>query len=237
MNLFTCVDELVKNAVKANYKFLLIYEKLHERVRESYPGFTDKQISDEISGILKIKESFDHIAVDILHEYNLSEQVRIILNQEAKLLNIKNKAYAETRKFTPEEKKQISEFKEINRIKALVKKMNIRIILKMETDGDFFYIEVTNTAPILTVDLNRIFEKREEYRRLKNDDREHEFFINNLDTSESGFGLGYATIDSVLYKLGLDPVRSLTIISAIDTTVLLSLPIDKLKSDPDGITV
>ena len=90
MNLFTCVDELVKNAVKANYKFLLIHEKINEKLKETYPGFTDEQISDEIKGIIKIKESFDHIAGDILNEHHLSARVREILNEESKLLNIKN---------------------------------------------------------------------------------------------------------------------------------------------------
>ena len=86
-------------------------------------------------------------------------------------------------------------------------------------------MEVTNSSPILESDLRRIYEKRDEFRKCREEDRQQEFFLNNLDTSESGFGLGYATIDSYLTDLGLEPYSTIQIIAAADTTVILSLPI------------
>ena len=61
------------------------------------------------------------------------------------------------------------------------------------------------------------------------EEKEHEFFINNIDTSDSGFGLGYAKIDSFLSNMGLVPESSITIISANNTTALLALPLENLR--------
>ena len=70
---------------------------------------------------------------------------------------------------------------------------------------------------------------RDEYRKYKDAGKEYEFFINNIDTSESGFGLGYAKIDSHLSSMGLDVQSAITIISANNTTAMLSLPLATLK--------
>jgi hypothetical protein len=106
-----------------------------------------------------------------------------------------------------------------------MKKNNIKIIIQVQADNNYLYFEVTNTAPILTKDLNRIYTIRDTFNTYRDEGREQEFFINNLDTSEGGFGLGYATIDCILNDWELDPFRALSIISSINTTVLLSLPI------------
>lgn len=234
MNLFTCVDELIKNAVKANYKFILIHDEIFSRMNESYKNFSPNDIEVEIKDLLKIQESFDHMAGDILSEKNLSYDVRQILNEESRVLNIKNRAYKEGRNLTDSERNEIASYEGICAMKSRGKDLGVKIILKIQANTDYFYIEVTNTAPILTSDLNRIYAKRDEYRKYRDQGKECEFFVNNLDTSESGFGLGYATIDSILYNWGLDPERALTIISSIDTTILLSLPIDELKKESQG---
>ncbi len=77
--------------------------------------------------------------------------------------------------------------------------------------------------------MRRIYAKRDEFKLCVEENRQQEFFLNNLDTSESGFGLGYATIDSYLSDIGLVPYNTIQIIAAMDTTVILSLPIEKLK--------
>ena len=227
--LFSCVDELVKNAVKANYKFIIIFDEIYKNMRENYPEKTSEEIKKEISDILKVQESFDHMANEILKEKNVSTEVREILNEEAKLLSIKDKAYKDKREYSTEEKEAVKKLKKLDTMKKRVIEEDIKIILKMQINDDYIYIEVTNTAPIITRDLNRIYKKRDEYKKYRDEAREHEFFVNNLDTSESGFGLGYATIDSILCDWGLDPDRAATIISAIDTTVLLSIPVTQLK--------
>ncbi len=230
-NLFSCVDELVKNAVKANYKFLLIRDRIYRQLSEEYPDKPGTDIASEINDIVKVQESFDHIAKDIINTGNISHLVREILNEEAKYLNIKNRAYRENRNYTDEEQNVITSLKLLNSIKKKIRENGIRIILKIEADEDFIYIEVTNTAPILSADLHRIHEKRDELKKYRDRGEEHLFFINNLDTTESGFGLGYAKIDMILHDWGLEPQRAAAIISSIDTTVMLTLPVAQLRRE------
>jgi hypothetical protein len=227
--LFACVDELIKNAVKANYKFLLLKEKIAHQFMQLWPDKSHIDIEEDIRDIIKMPESFNRVAGEVLKNEDISGTVREILNQESKLLGIKNRAYSEKRRYTAEELNALSGLEKINDIRKKIRNNDIRILLRIQADNDFLYIEITNTAPILAKDLVRIHEKREEYRRCRDEGREHEFFINNIDTSESGFGLGYAKIDSILADWGLADERAITIISAINTTVMLTLPVDHLK--------
>lgn len=228
--LFSCVDEVIKNAVKANYKFVLVRDRIRDRLMEQHPALTGTEIEHEIQGILRVQESYDYIAEDILMEEDISGAVRRILDQEAKLLTIKNRCYQEKRTYNENEKTAIHGLTDLNRMRKRIRETGIKIILKVSADNDFVYIEITNTAPILTRDLNRIYLKREEHLHCKNEGREYEFFVNNLDTSDSGFGLGYAKIDSILASWGLDTERAARIISSIDTTVMITLPIEDLRS-------
>ena len=227
--LFACVDELIKNAVKANYKFLLVREQIADRLREQWPEKSHADIDEDIRDVIKTPESFNDFAGEVLDQHDISARVREILNQESKLLGIKNRAYAENRHYTEDEIAMLRGLDKINEIRKKIREQDIRILLRIQADDDFLYIEITNTAPILAKDLVRIHEKRDEYRRYKDEGREHEFFIHNIDTSESGFGLGYAKIDSILADWGLADERAITIISAINTTVMLTLPVDLLK--------
>ncbi len=230
-NLLSCVDEIIKNAVKANYKYLLIIDELFSRLQKQNPDKSPEEIKDQLQDVLKNQQSYNTYANEIAKECNISAHVREILNEEAKYLRIKNRVYEQKRDFSREEIAEIKTLRGLNRIRFELKENDIKIILKIQSDSDFIYVEVTNTAPIMTKDLDRIYEKREEYQKYKEKGIEHEFFINNLDTSESGFGLGYATIDSFLSDWGLESVRALTLISSIDTTVLLTLPIDQISTN------
>lgn len=227
--LFACVDELIKNAVKANYKFLLLREHMIDTIRQSRPDKSHTEIEEDIRCIIRTPENFNEIAGEVLGQTDISGRVREILNQESKLLGIKNRAYAENRLYTSDEINLIRSLDKINDIRRKIKDNDIRILLRIQADDDFLYIEITNTAPILARDLSRIHEKRDEHRRCREEGREHEFYINNIDTSDSGFGLGYAKIDSILAEWGLADERAITIITAINTTVMLTLPVDHLK--------
>ncbi len=227
--LFACVDELIKNAVKSNYKYLLIREKIHARFRQIWPDKTGKEIDEDIDDLVRIPDRFNHIAEEILDSSGISSVVRDILNEESRLLTIKNRAYGEGRPCTAEEKTLIGTLENINRMRAAIRENNIRVILRIQIDEHYIYIEVTNTAPILKRDLNRIHEKRDEHRRYREEGREHEFFVDYIDTSESGFGLGYAKIDVILNSWGIGEMNPITIISSINTTVMLTLPLEELR--------
>ncbi|HPU88326.1 MAG TPA: hypothetical protein PL088_08030 [Spirochaetota bacterium] len=228
-DVFACVDELIKNAVKANYKFLLIMDRIQEDLIRDNPGRDADDIKRQTYDIIKDKKMFDRIASRIVSSEEISQTVREILNQESQQLSIKNRSYDEHRAVTAEERASIGTLDKLTRIRTEMKERDIKILLKIEYDGDFIYIEVTNTAPIMTQDMNRIHEKRDEYRQYRMEGREYEFFINNIDTSDSGFGLGYAKIDSFLTSMGLDADRSISIISANNTTVMLSIPVSALR--------
>ncbi|GAB4221499.1 MAG: hypothetical protein GYA16_06150 [Spirochaetes bacterium] len=224
-----CVDELIKNAVKANYKHLLIVEALQRQFQLQYKDKTGKQVQEYIKDILKDKIQFDTLASIVLKKENIAQKVREVLNQEGLFLLIKNKAFSENRSLTSDDLQSIEKLKLFVELQQKLKQYDIRIILKIELRDNYIYIEITNTAPILSHDLQRIYAKREEYRRYKDEGREYEFFINNIDTSDSGFGLGYAKIDSYLYNLGIDPEKAVTVISINNTTAMLSIPVEALK--------
>ncbi len=230
-DVFACGDELVKNAVKANYKFLLIRDSLYRQFKQQYPDKSHEEIEQYLDNLLKDKTQFDTLADIVRKKENISGRVREILNQEAKFLTAKNKAYRDGYELPREELDSIEGIADFRKIRKQMKEENIRIILKVQYEPEFIYMEVTNTAPILTHDLNRIHQKRDEYRQYRDEGKEFEFFINNIDTSDSGFGLGYAKIDSFLSNLGLDPDTSVTIISSNNTTALLTIPIASLSKE------
>lgn len=225
-----CVDELIKNAVKANYKHLLIIEALQRQFKLQYKDKSEAQIREHIKEIVKDKIHFDTLASIVLKKENLAYKVREVLNQEGIYLLLKNKAYMENRSLHTHEIEQINQLKLFLTMQNNLKKYDIKILLKVELLDDYIYIEIINTAPIISHDLKRIYSKREEFRKYKNEGIEHEFFINNIDTSDSGFGLGYAKIDSYLYNFRIDPERAVTIISINNTTAMMAIPVDALRN-------
>jgi hypothetical protein len=225
-----CVDELIKNAVKANYKHLLIIQALQRQFQLQYKDKSQSQIHEYIKDILKDKIQFDTLASIVLKKENIAQTVREVLNQEGIFLSIKNRAYQENRTLRKDELDAINTLQLFLDLQDTMKKKNIQILLKVDYRDDYIYIEITNTAPILSHDLQRIYDKREEYRKYRNECREYEFFINNIDTSDSGFGLGYAKIDSYLYNLGIEPDKAVTVISINNTTAMLSIPVENLKN-------
>ncbi len=228
-DIFSCVDELIKNSVKANYKFILIREYIMSKIIEDFPKLTLEEYEEIFNEMTFTRISFDTLAVEFMQNQDISALVRQALTEEGKFLRILNTAFKEKRELTGEEQEIIKGLGHLNKIREKLNENNINIYYKVHALEGHVYLEITNTAPILTRDLKRIHEKRDEFRRCRNEGREHEFFINNIDTSESGFGLGYAKIDSILYYLGLEPEESSAIISAGDTTVMLILPLNRLK--------
>lgn len=228
-DIFSCLDELIKNAVKANYKYLLIVDKINENLLKENPEKTHNEINEEVVSILKNHMKFDTLSGEILQNEDITKTVREILNEESKYISLKNKSFEEKRSLTEEDKENINMLPLLYDIRKKTLDKSLKIILKIEADDHFLYIEVINTAPILSKDLARIHEKRIEFKKYKDEGREHEFFINNLDTSESGFGLGYAKIDTYLSNWDLDPEKIVTIITSTNTTIMLTLPIAKLK--------
>lgn len=228
-DILSCVDELIKNSIKANYKFILIREYIMKNIIEDFPALEEPEYEEILNEMTFTRISFDTMAMEFMQQQDISKLVRQALNEEGKYQKIINRACREKRDLSDEEKATLADQKTFLQIREKLQKYKINIAYRIHVIEGNVYFEITNTAPILTRDLKRIHDKRDEFRRCFTEGREHEFFINNIDTSESGFGLGYAKIDSFLYNFGLEPEESSAIIAAGDTTVMLILPVEKLK--------
>ena len=228
-DVYSCVDELVKNAVKANYKFVMIVNYLQKIIASENPTLSQEAVFEKVDDIIKHRETYDSEAAIAIKNEKISSFVRETLTEEGMHIRIKNKAYEQHRNLTSDEIEKLKNLHKINMVRRELDEHNVKVLVSFEVDAGFIYIEVTNTAPILESDLNRIYAKRDEFRNFSQQGKQQDFFLNNLDTSESGFGLGYATIDSYLTDLGLDPYQTIQIIAASDTTVILSLHLDVLR--------
>lgn len=224
-NIFICVDELIKNAIKANYKFILIVDKLYEEERDSHPELDEKEIWQNIWSILRNRDAFDCAAEKIVEQYGLIDTVRQVLREESQLLRIKDRISLSEREFTAEEQSVMHSLTLLGEVKEKLRKNDVKVLLKIEDDDEYIFIEITNNAPILDEDLQRIYEKRDEFKPYRTSGREHEFFINNLDTSGGGFGLGYAVVDASIQAANYDPEHVVRILAASDTTVLVAIPL------------
>ncbi len=219
--LLTCVDELVKNAIKANYKYLIIRKELVQKI-----------FNTEMSPNVRLRmgrDDFEKYASSIVSDGHISAEVREILDQESVYISLSNRAYDENRELAEDEMRKISRLYSYRNIRNEIRSGAITTTLKIERANGHLVITVSNTAPILSQDLQRIEQKRNEYLHYQAAGREHEFFVNNIDTSESGFGLGYAVIISSLIGMGLDVNDVLSIEPDELTTVRLTLPVGSMQ--------
>jgi len=219
--LLACVDELIKNAVKANYKYLLLKDELSSGINSGENG------NNTMNGI--DAERYRFSAGEILQGGEISARVRRILDEESIYISLSNKMREERRSYREDEKRMIAALHRFMAVKREIQAGGISTVLKIARTPGELVLSVNNTAPMLDCDLERIERKRCEHLECLREGREHDFFINNIDTSDSGFGLGYAVINSCLYGMGLDPGRCLSIDTVPDTTVCLRLPIKEMQ--------
>ncbi len=233
-DVFACIDELIKNAIKANYKFITILKSVEKQlIKEESKDSNPDKVKEKIYDLIRKPSVYEKMVTLIKKYEDISVEVREVLNEESKYINIANKVYREQRDKTTEEKQVLLQLNKLKNIRKEINEMNISTLLKLENNGHSIQIEVTNTCPILEKDLERIHKKREEYKNCWQAGRECEFFVNNIDTSEAGFGLGYAKIDSFLNNMGLNTDNAVKISSSKSTSAKVSIPIDKLKALTD----
>lgn len=221
-----CLDELLKNAIKANYKYALVCENIEQALAR-------RKLPEKPPDLLRHRKSFNTYATLHGSVETASGIVRKALTQEYYLMNFRNKARKEKRTMTTEEIGRLRQFKELIHIRKLLRQYDLKVHLRVEVFGNFLEIEVVNNAPILDADLKRIHEKRERFNELAERGEELLFFTEFLDESESGAGLGYATIDASLRAMNLDPLATLNIFSLINTAV--SISIDRRRIAPERL--
>ena len=79
-DLFACVDELIKNAVKANYKFLLVVDKIAGQLLKKNPDKTPEQIKQNIFDILKNVHNLEKNWKDYLFSASMLHDVGKIIS-------------------------------------------------------------------------------------------------------------------------------------------------------------
>ncbi len=221
-SLFQVCDELIKNAVKSNYKFLLLWEATRERLRQVHPEFSEKEAEDWLGEVFFSGESV-LIERQLAHLENrdaLTKRVRKILDIENELAR---RGIETDTLIRPELKNQ--DAGEFHRLRALAQRLNVHVQFRVETSPDELLITVANDAPVLQEDVTRIHNFRSKFREYYDQGRQTDFFVENLDTAGGGHGLGYAVMDAILLDLGLNPEQCLFLISASRTMVLVALPL------------
>ncbi len=223
-NILTILDELIKNGIKGNYKYIDVIEHIGRHLYEK----ADRDLPS-LAEILRNPRLYNEFVTEHISIDNKENKIRSILNQEAASMKIRLKAMQERRKFTEEERKKISGFKDLINARKKSRIYGLNLLVTMHEDHDILILEVINSAPILQNDLIRIKEKRKSFAEYAERGEEALFFIENMDGEKAGSGLGYGTIDSSLRDMGLDPEEHLTIISTANTTIMLTIDYKRLR--------
>ncbi len=214
-------DELIKNAVKSNYKFLLLWLATRKRVMDEFPDFSIDDADEWLKEIFFCGENV--IIQKQLDKIPNWERIQVSVR---KILDLENELLKHKRGDKEQETESLfSEFSPLLKIKRLARQLDISIHFRIERSVDQVLVTVTNDAPILEEDVNRIDQVRAKFRAYYDRGEPHAFFIENMDTSGGGHGLGYALMDSMLLDMGLQPDHSLYLVSAGRTMVLLALPL------------
>ncbi|MCR9143900.1 MAG: hypothetical protein NXI24_16760 [bacterium] len=228
--IFQICDELIKNALKSNYKFLLMWSATRDRLQAANPGCSERELRDWLQEIFFSGE--DRLIEQ--HLAYIADQAERIRREVRRLLDLENRYLRAGR--LPEDPLQAGsiadeapdappEMEPLLRIKRLARDLNIHAHIEIERSPNQLLVTIANDSPILAEDVQRIAGVRRKFREYRDSNRQQEFFIENLDTSGGGHGLGYAIMDSILCEMNLDPMRSLYLISATRTLVLLALPL------------
>ena len=228
--LFQICDELLKNAFKSNYKFLLLWEAVHKYISNEMPKMKGEEVNEWLRQIFYVGEN-------ILLEKNLKKipDLKKIQKELRLLITLENEASRSKKKLDIESKiYRNSKFAPLVRIKKLAKEHKINAQFNLQDTGEQIIITVSNNCPILEEDVERIQKARKVFSQYYNEGRPEYFFVENIDTSGGGHGLGYALMDSILLQMSLDPEKSLYLVPTGTTMVLLVLPVKapSLKAVP-----
>lgn len=226
--IYQICDELLKNALKSNYKFLLLWMSTRQRMMDSAAEMTEQDADDWLKEVLFSGENIliEKQMEKVPDRNQIPIQVRKLLDLENRLMQSRRRGRQQdnTRGLAEED------LKFYVRVKRMARLLKIFIQFRIERSPDQILISISNDAPILDEDLRRINRIRARFQEYADQGRQQEFFIENLDTSGGGFGLGYALMDSVLTQLDLDPQKSLYLISATRTMVLVALPTEAVAT-------
>ena len=224
---------MIKNALKSNYKFLLLWSAIRDRLEQAHPEYGSTELDEWLREVFFSGE--DRLLEQ--HLARVADQSERIRAQVRRLLDLENR-YVRDGGLPAHDILEVddrfadSELRPLLETKRLAHRLQIHAHFGIERSSDQLLVTIANDSPILQEDVERISMVRSKFRAYQASGRQQEFFIENLDTSGGGHGLGYAIMDSILSEMNLDPERSLYLIAATRTMVLLVLP---LKQDPADV--
>ena len=200
-DLFLSVMELSFNALKANYAYIVVLDRIRRMLNYKADQIDLNSIWRSQYMMTMYRNFIDHNST--------RDEVKKVLRSESEVFKLMEHASAEERELTPEEQAVVEKSRGmINR----VLREKIRATLSMSLSDKRIIIDVINDAPITETGLERIHSKRVNFRGYYDDDRIAEFYMENLDESESA-GFGAAMIDSRLLGWGLDPWQHFKVLS------------------------
>jgi len=200
-DLFLSVMELAFNAIKANYAYITVLDK----VRKLLHYKADKI---DLASIWKSRYMMTMYKTYVEHQ-DTKDTVKQIIRGESKVFKIHGKASKENRDITDEEKKEIEN--SLSMMNRSIKD-KVKATLSLSISNNRLIIDVINDAPLTAHSLKRIEKKRKVFKKYYDEDKIGEFYMENLDESESA-GFGAAMIDSRLLSWGLDPHQHFKVLS------------------------
>ena len=223
---FRICDELVKNAIKANYQFLLTWLAARRRLMEGQPDMSAAAADEWLAAVFFAGENvlLERQLQKIPDFDALQTKVRRVLDLENELLKHRRRA-DEAGNQRQDTHELFGDFRPMLQLKRLARKLSIQVAITTDRTDDQILVRVENDAPIRERDVDRIRHVRVQYRQYHERGEPHMFFVKHLDTSGGGHGLGYALMDSVILDMGLDPERTLYLVPGGKTMVLLALPL------------
>ncbi len=228
-HLLVVLDELAKNAIKANHKHLLIRKRVVEHLRQN-AGLPPDEARLRAADICEDTSTFN----EFLDEHpevteGITAELANILRQESIWIDVRNKKHS-GQALSPEDQAKLRTTGEFRQMYRDADGNRTYVEFRASRSGSDLWIEIINAAPIMRRDLERIEEKRRRFKVHRDAGTEYEFFLTSMDNSDGGSGLGYATIDTHLAGLGVEPLEALRIISLHSTNAMLNLSVGRLAN-------
>ena len=186
--------ELISNGIKARYLHIITVKSL----RESYPSYNQKIDKDEYFNDNEIMNQYS----DIFKEEENKEKLRRLIKLEKSLIKDMDENN-DINILKDERYKELLSFRENTKNKLIIK-----LIIEVKKNNIEF--TVINDSPLIMINKTRIDSKRLTFKEYYNKSMTENFFIEQLDNSESA-GFGLALCDLRLYNNGLNPHEHLKI--------------------------
>lgn len=186
--------ELISNGIKARYLHIITIKCL----KNLYPYYNQKIDKEEYFNDNEIMIQYS----DLFKEEKNKEKLKKLMKLEKSLINDMDENN-NINILEDERYKELLSFRENDKNKFIIK-----LIIEIKKNNIEFTI--INDSPLIMINKTRIDSKRLTFKEYYNKGMTENFFIEQLDNSESA-GFGLALCDLRLYNNGLNPHEHLKI--------------------------